>query len=268
MGLLPAVMAVPFFFGLASLVGWIPKDAEKRDAILAWFGGSTLFFITLIFPIQFDHQWLTIGWALEGIALIWFFHKVPHPGLRGLGVALLLGTFLRLGMNPAILLDYPMSSNPILNWYLYTYGIAICCLMFAGRLLAPPRNRVMKINIPPVLYTLGTILAFILMNIEIADLFSTGVSLRFKFSGDLARGMTYSIAWALFALGLIVTGIRKQLRPVRFAAIGLIGVTLVKLFFFDLSRLDQLYRIGAFVGVAVVLIAASALYQKWVVRKI
>ena len=105
------------------------------------------------------------------------------------------------------------------------------------------------------------------MNIEIADLFSTGVSLKFQFSGDLARGMTYSIAWALFALGLIVAGIRKQLRPVRLAAMGLIGVTLVKLFFFDLSRLDQLYRIGAFIGVAVVLIAASALYQKWVVRR-
>ncbi|MBN2321030.1 MAG: DUF2339 domain-containing protein [Acidobacteria bacterium] len=267
MGLLPAVMAIPFFFGLAKLVEWIPKGAPKRDSILAWFGGSTLFFITLIFPVQFDHQWLTIGWALEGAALIWLFHKIPHPGLRGLGVVLLIGTFLRLGMNPAILLDYPQSSYPIFNWYLYTYGIAIFCLMSAGRLLAPPRNRIMQFHAPPVLYSLGTILAFILMNIEIADLFSTGVSLKFQFSGDLARGMTYSIAWALFALGLIVAGIRKQLRPVRLAAIGLIGVTLVKLFFFDLSRLDQLYRIGAFIGVAVVLIAASALYQKWVVRR-
>jgi len=267
MGLLPAVMAVPFFFGLANLVGWIPKDDIKRDSILAWFGGSTLFFITLIFPIQFDHQWLTIGWALEGAALIWLFRAVPHPGLRGLGVALLVGTFVRLGMNPAILMDYPQSTYPVFNWYLYTYGIAIFCMMAGGRMLAPPRNRVMGCNTPPVLYTLGTILAFIVMNIEIADFFSTGMSLRFQFSGDLARGMAYSIAWALFALGLIVAGIRKNLRPVRIAAIGLIGATLMKLFFFDLSRLDQLYRIGAFIGVAIVLIAASALYQKWVVRR-
>jgi uncharacterized membrane protein len=267
MGLLPAVMAVPFFFGLANLVGWIPGNARKRDSILAWFGGSTLFFITLIFPVQFDHQWLTIGWALEGAALIWLFHKIPHPGLRGLGVALLLGTFLRLGLNPSILFDYPAGGYPLFNWYLYTYGIAIFCLLAGARLLAPPRNRILQFNVPPVLYALGTILAFILMNVEIADLFSTGVSLKLQFSGDLARGMTYSIAWALFALGLIVIGIRKQLRSVRFAAIGLIGVTLIKLFFFDLSQLDQLYRIGAFVGVAVVLISASAIYQKWVVRR-
>jgi uncharacterized membrane protein len=267
MGLLPAVMAVPFFFGLTTLLNWIPEDSGKRNAILAWFGGSTLFFITLIFPIQFDHQWLTIGWALEGAALIWLFHKIPHPGLRGVGIALLLVSFIRLGMNPAILIDYPYSSWPIFNWYLYAYGIAVFCLMAGGRLLAAPRNKAFGINIPPVLYTLGTILAFLLMNIEIADLFSTGLSLKFQFTGDLARGMTYSIAWALFALCLLVVGIRKTLRPVRLAAIGLIGVTLVKLFFFDLSRLDQLYRIGAFVGVAIVLIAASALYQKWIVRK-
>ena len=267
MGLLPAVMAVPFFFGLTYLLNWIPKNDRKRDSILAWFGGSTLFFITLIFPIQFDHQWLTIGWALEGSALIWLFHKIPHPGLRGLGVALLLGVFIRLGMNPAIILDYPLSTYPIFNWYLYTYGIAIICLMSSGRLLAPPRNRIMGFNVQPVLYSLGTILAFILMNIEIADLFSTGLSLKFQFTGDLARGMTYSIAWALFALGLIVVGIRKKLRPVRFAAIGLIGITLLKLFFFDLSRLNQLYRIGAFIGVAIVLMVASALYQRWVVRQ-
>jgi len=42
---------------------------------------------------------------------------------------------------------------------------------------------------------------------------------------------------------------------------------LLKLFFFDLSRLNQLYRIGAFIGVAIVLIVASALYQRWVVRQ-
>jgi uncharacterized membrane protein len=267
MGLLPAVFAVPFFFGLTKLVAWIPKGSKNRNAIFAWFGGTTLFFITLVFPIQFDHQWLTVSWALEGVALIWLYRKVPHIGLRNVGMALLLVTFIRFVLNPAILLDYDQTVIPIFNWYLYTYGIAIFCLMTGGRLLASPRNMAFGINVQAVHYTLGTILAFLLMNIEIADLFSPGVAIKFQFTGDLARGMTYSIAWALFALCLLIVGIRKKLRPVRLAAIGLLGITLFKLFIFDLSRLDQLYRIGAFVGVAVVLIAASTLYQKWVVRK-
>ena len=267
MGLLPAVMAVPYFLGLKTLIRRIPKDTIKRDSILAWFGGSTLFFVTLIFPVQFDHQWLTLGWALEGVALIWLFRRIPHPGLRGVGCVLLLIVFIRLGMNPEILSNYPHGKYPVFNWYLYTYGIAVFCLMSGGRLLAPPRNKVMEFNAPAVLYTLGTILTFILMNVEIADFFSTGTYLKFNFTGGLGQSMTYSIAWSLFALALVITGIMKQLGPVRYAAIGLIGVTLIKLFFYDLRNLDQLYRISAFIGVAIVLITASALYQKWVVRK-
>ena len=75
--------------------------------------------------------------------------------------------------------------------------------------------------------------------------------------------MTYSIAWALFALGLLVIGIRKELKAVRYGALGLLGVTLIKLFFHDLSQLGQLYRVGAFMGVAIILIFASWIYQRY-----
>ena len=63
-------------------------------ATLAWFGGVALFFITLIFPIQFDRQWITIGWALEGAALLWLFHRIPHNGLKFTGIALLIASFV------------------------------------------------------------------------------------------------------------------------------------------------------------------------------
>ena len=50
----------------------------------------------------------------------------------------------------------------------------------------------------------------------------------------------------------------------RYAAIGLLAVTLAKLFLHDLNRLDQLHRIGAFLAVAIILMAASFLYQRFV----
>jgi uncharacterized membrane protein len=43
----------------------------------------------------------------------------------------------------------------------------------------------------------------------------------------------------------------------------LLGITVVKLFFHDLSQLGQLYRIGAFVVVAIIAIIASFLYQRF-----
>src|SRR5213076_2310499 len=138
------------------------------------------------FPIEFDRQWVTVGWALEGAALCWLFRRVPHPGLRLAGVALLVVVFARLALNPAVLSYHPRAAFPIFNWYLYTYGIATVCLFAAARWLAPPRHLVFGRNVRPLLYTLGTVLAFLIVNIEIADYFSTpGVAeLTFQFSGN------------------------------------------------------------------------------------
>jgi uncharacterized membrane protein len=264
-GLVPAALAVPPLLGLFVLLKRTPVINPANNAQLALFGGATLFFITLIFPVEFDRQWITVGWALEGAALCWLFRRVPHPGLRLAGIALLVVVFVRLALNPAVLSYHPRAAFPIFNWYLYTYGIATVCLFAAARLLAPPRHRVLGHNALALLYTLGTVLAFLIVNIEIADYFSApdAPALTFQFSGNFARDMSYSIAWALFALLMLIVGMRKQIAAVRYASLGLLGATVIKLFFHDLSQLDQLYRIGAFVVVAVIAILSSFLYQRF-----
>jgi uncharacterized membrane protein len=136
MGLVPAAFALPALLALIMLLKRAPASSPARDSQLAWLGGAALFFITLIFPIQFDRQWITLGWALEGVALCWLFHRVPHPGLRVVGVALLVVAFVRLALNPAVLDYHPRSSTAIWNWYLYAYGITTACLFAGARLLA------------------------------------------------------------------------------------------------------------------------------------
>ena len=110
---------------------------------------------------------------------------------------------------------------------------------------------------------MATLLLFFLVNIQIADLFSDGRYLAFDFTGNFARNMTYSIAWSLFALALLIIGVRRDAPIVRYAGLALMGITLLKLFLHDLTQLDALFRIGAFVGVAVILISASWLYQRF-----
>jgi len=264
-GLVPAAFGLPALLGLSVVLKRTPLTSAARNAQLALFGGATLFFITLIFPIEFDRQWITVGWALEGVALCWLFHRVPHPGLRLAGVALLLIVFVRLAFNPAVLSYHPRAAFSVFNWYLYTYGIAAACMFTAARLLAPPCNLVLSRNVLPLLNTLGTVLAFLIVNIEIADYFSPpgATALTFQFSGSFARDMSYSIAWALFALLLLIIGMQRRAAPIRYAGLALLAVTVVKLFFHDLSQLDQLYRIGAFIVVAVIAILASFLYQRF-----
>jgi hypothetical protein len=264
MGLLPAAFAIPQLVSLFVVLKTIPESSKPRMAQVAWFGGVALLYITLIFPIQFEREWVTVGWALEGVALLWLFHHVPHSGLRFAGTGLLIAAFVRLALNPAVLTYHPRSATPILNWYVYTYGVVTACLFGATRLLPPPRHMIRNINMQPILGGLGTTLAFLLLNIEIADYFSpVGSTLTFQFSGSFGRDMSYSITWALFALALLLHGIMKNNFASRCAALGLLSVTVLKLFLHDLAELAQLYRIAAFIGVAVIAMMASFAYQRF-----
>jgi hypothetical protein len=263
-GLLPAVFAIAPLVSLVVILRSFPRDTPKRLNQLAWFGGVALLFITLVFPLQFDRQWITISWALEGVALLWLFHRVPHPGLRATGTVLLIVAFARLALNPAVLSYHPRSDTALFNWYLYAYGVTLACLFAGARLLASPRDRIAGIPVPPLLNGLGIVLTFLLLNIEIADYFTTaGSVLTFHFGGNFARDLAYTVGWALFALALLGVGIWKAARAARYAALGLLSVTLLKLFFHDLAQLGQLYRVGALVAVAAVAILASVLYQRF-----
>jgi uncharacterized membrane protein len=266
-GLVPAVFVVPYAVAVWFLVGKRAADPATGDARLAWQGGAALFFVTLIFPIQFDREWITLGWALEGLALLWLFRSVPNRGLRYVGFGLLCAAFVRLAFNPAVLEYHRRTPTPILNWYLYAYGITILCLFAGAWLFRPPRNSAFERTAPTALCSLGAILTFLLLNIEIADYFSIGPTLTFSFSGNFARDMTYSIAWALYAFALLLIGMRQKTRWVRYSGLALLVVTLAKLFLHDLSSLSQLYRIGAFIGVAIILIVASFVYQRFLVPK-
>jgi len=265
MGLVPLAFAVPSLIALFAVIRAVPgMDAVNRSR-MAWFGGVALFFITLIFPIQFDRQWLTVSWALEGALLLWLFRRVPHPGLQLTGLALLAISFVRLAFNPAVFTDYPRSGTAILNWHLYAYGIVAAAQFLGGRWFTDPAGRLAEFKPRGVLFALGGVLLFLLLNIEIADSFTHPGDrcIAFRFGGNFARDMTYSIAWGLFSLALLGLGIWQQSKNARFAAIGLLVVTLLKVFLYDLSAIENIFRIGALVGVAVIAFVASFLYQRF-----
>ncbi len=262
-GLLPAGFVLPFAVGVWHLIRICGVLPASGDARLAWQGGAALFFISLIFPIQFEREWITLGWAVEGCALLALFRVVPNAGLRLAGAGLLSLAFVRLALNPAVLEYHPRAGTRIWNWYLYAYGITSLCSLGGAWLVQRFRDSQTARVVPRLLYTLGAILIFLLLNIEIADYFSIGPTLTFSFTGNFARDMTYSIAWALFAFALLLVGMNRGLRYVRYAGLALLIITLLKLFLHDLGSLSQLYRIGAFIGVALILIVASFVYQRF-----
>ena len=265
MGIIPLIFVIPSLLGLYLLKGGFSADDTKRNTVLAWWGGVALQFVTLIFPIQFDREWLTIGWAFEGAALLWLVLRIPHPGLRYTGVVLMALAFIRLTLNSNVLAYFPRSEYPLFNGFLYTYGCVAAAFFTAARWFVPGQVRIKGYPLKGLLYGLGTILVFCLLNIEIADFFALPGQgmVSFESRGNLAQDLAYTIVWAAFALGLVLVGIVQRAKGVRLAGIGLMGVTLLKLFFNDLSSLSQLYRVGALAGVAVMAMVASVLYQRF-----
>ena len=61
---------------------------------------------------------------------------------------------------------------------------------------------------------------------------------------------------------LVIAGFRRHYAPVRYFAIALFGLAVLKMFLVDLGTLSGIYRIAGFVLVGVMLLIVSYLYQR------
>jgi hypothetical protein len=264
-GLLPIAMAL----GMAALLGRLltlgipPGEDRSRLALVA---GATLAFVTVAIPLQFEKEWLTLGWALLGAALAWLFGRVPHRGLVVWSLGLFAAAFVRLALNPAVLTYHARAAAPVFNWYLWVYAVAAAAFFAGAALLRGPGEAAWPVGVT-LLPAGGAAILFVLLNLEIADFFAEGLRIVVNpFSTSLAEGLAYTLGWALFAIVLLVAGIARGSRGTRAAALVLLVATILKCFLFDLARLGGLYRVGSFVGLAVCLACVALLLQRFVLR--
>ena len=139
-GAIPVVEGAVLALMLRSLLSLEPRG--QRDlGRLALVAGAALAFVTVAIPLQLKQQWITIGWALEGAALAWVYKRIPHRGLFYSGVALLGAVFVRLALNPEVLVYEPRGALRIFNWYLYAYVLCAAAMFVAGWFLSKTDDR-------------------------------------------------------------------------------------------------------------------------------
>jgi uncharacterized membrane protein len=78
----------------------------------------------------------------------------------------------------------------------------------------------------------------------------------------LAQQLSLSLLWICYGAALLFAGMKKQISVLRWQALALIGIVVVKVFLFDLSFLDRFYRIVSFFVLGLALLAVSFLYQR------
>jgi uncharacterized membrane protein len=263
-GVVPVVLGAITALHLSLLLRIEPKG-ERDLGRLALVAGAALAFLTVAIPLQLRNQWITVGWALEGAAVAWLFTRIKHRGLLLAAVGLFGAVFVRLALNPEVFRYEPRGDMRIFNQYLYTYLIAAATMFLGAWWLGKTDDRIGTMARPRYLLPTGAvILLFLLLNIEIADYYSTGPEILFAFGSSIQQDLTYTIAWLIFGIIVLAAGIIAKAKPARVASVAMIAVTTFKCFLYDLRSLEGLYRVAAFVGLAISLALVSLALQKYV----
>jgi uncharacterized membrane protein len=103
-----------------------------------------------------------------------------------------------------------------------------------------------------------------ILHISLVTVFSAELFTWMDIAGIADSGrLALSILWGVYAVALLMLGIRLGRRHLRIGAIGLFTVTLLKIFLYDLSDLGTVSRTVVFVSLGVLLLIASFLYNKY-----
>ncbi len=254
-------------------------DAKLRVSSLAWPAAAAMLFVTVAIPLQLDREWITIGWALEAMALLALYRRLDHQGLKWMAAALDVVVGVRLLANPYVLDYAERGPYRIFNWLSYTYLVPLAALVVGGALLGGlERDRLrawersvfsaVRLDRPvtALAYTLALLVGFAWINLTIFDFYATSPMLTIPMERLPARDLTLSLAWALYGMLILALGMWRASSPLRIASLLVILVTAGKVFLYDLANLRDLYRVAALVGLALSLITISLVYQRFVFR--
>ncbi|MGH3886426.1 MAG: DUF2339 domain-containing protein [Pseudonocardiaceae bacterium] len=81
-------------------------------------------------------------------------------------------------------------------------------------------------------------------------------------TGFFTGHVVVTVSWTVAALVLLARGLRSA--PIRAAGLSLVGAAVAKLALFDLSALDGVARVAAFLGAGLVLLATGTRYARMV----
>lgn len=78
-----------------------------------------------------------------------------------------------------------------------------------------------------------------------------------------AQNFSLSFIWLIYSIVLIGIGIILKYKPMRLAAIAFLWIIVLKVFVFDTWNLQQLYRIGSYISLGVILLVIGYLYTRF-----
>jgi uncharacterized membrane protein len=242
------------------------SDADVVRTINLLHIAIAIAFITTAIPLKLNTHWITIGWLIESAVLLFVAVRTATDFLRYFAAAT-----LTLGIMRLLVYGNFHVQTPVLNARFATYLVAIGILggiVGAGERFATEGEK-------PFVRFAGVILnllALIALTLEVSDYFGRQLTYLYQTHQygryetlqqiEFARNFSYSAIWLAYGVGMMTFGFWRRSAFVRWQALALIAFTIGKVFLYDVSMLQQGYRILSFIALGVVLMGISYIYHR------
>ena len=243
----------PLAAGFAAWQGAVAVSLWKRwPALAAHFAALALSLLAIAIALQFDGPAVTIGWGAEGFAAVVLGLRQRRQWLRFAGLGLFVIAF---GRAEALLFAEPRAGQLVLLNRRAACALFLIALAYAIAWLGARRD---DVRARPW-HVAGAVVAAQILTLSLLTSEITAYGLQHQQA--LARDVMLSVSWAAYATALILVGLRRRYAPVRIFAILVLALTIVKVFAVDLSHLQRAYRVVSVIGLGIMLLVTSYLYQ-------
>ena len=287
--------------GLYILLAYLSAALRAEDKHLMLFlGGIAVVFLTIAVPLELDQNAITIAWAVEAAVLFALGAMLGNDGMRYAAIGVLAIASIRLVALDSGDVDFERFI-PVFNKRFFTYVavIAASAVMGALALKRPGAIAADEKITPAFLWSLVNVLVLAAVTLELFAFFDAKVFILERRKAQeinrqtpVSGGPTYaganryqamqqvrssqeyrsfmnqrnasiSVFWALYAVLLITLGMLWRNALLRWSALILFGITIGKVFLFDLAALRTPYKIISFTVLGAILLAASYLYFRY-----
>lgn len=243
---------VALFMGLFYLVFLTVAKRHQWGSALFYqvSNGLGMAFSVISVPLQLEGPWVKPAWLAGALVLGYSGTKGESIWLRFLGILVLGVTTLSL------IFDYPAYSLvPILNRYFPALILAAFGFFTLFALFRRERISEMERIFVWIFLVCGSGILLYTIHNEVYNLV-------YYFYLDKSYVFLISLTWALMAVGMIITGIKRNINELRLVSLGLFALTTLRVILYDLAHLEMVFKIIILLAVGSILLGVSFLYQK------
>lgn len=245
--------------GIIALLYLVPGMARRIPDLLAvGFGVLALGVLA-----QWTTTDVTLGWAALVVVAGFATRREPLSVVRWTAVA--LGALAAWRLVAVDLLTRPETDLAFVGtWSVALYGVVISLVLLVGRQWREVERQFTVfegIDLRVVTWIMAGVLILVGGTTEIHLAFAQG-AVGGSNLAILAGELAVSAFWLLYAGALLAYGFRTDRRAVRIAGLVTASLAIGKVVFYDLARLESLYRVASFALLAVIALLGAYAYHR------